>query len=177
MHLQERLNCYLKKVPTIDSSVFIAKQVFMIGDVTIRAQASVWPNAVIRGDINSIVIGEGSNIQDGVIVHLADEFGVEIGNYVTVGHGAIVHASTIEDECLIGMRATIMDGAIVGHHSIVGAHALITQGTVIPAGSLVLGSPAKVVRRLTFEEQADIKSWATKYIELAAYYKELFSRT
>ncbi len=171
MTLEERLTYHLKKTPVIDSSAFIAHNACVIGNVSLAPQTSIWPFAVLRGDINSIEIGEGSNIQDGSIVHLADELGVKIGKYVTIGHGAIIHASTIDDECLIGMRATIMDGAVIGHHSIVGAHALVTQGTIIPPGSLVLGSPAKVVRPLSQEEQKEIKNWATKYIEVATYYK------
>ena len=136
---------------------------------------SVFGIVRFSGDINSITIDEGSNIQDGSVVHLADDFGVSIGKYVTVGHSAVIHACTIQDECLIGMNATILDGAIIGKQSIIGANALITKGTQIPEGSLVLGSPAKVVRTLTEEERLSIKPWAEKYIITAQFHKSKFS--
>lgn len=172
MTIEDQLRRFLDRKPEIHDSAFVARSAKIIGAVTIGPKVSVWPFAVLRGDINSITIGEGSNIQDGSTVHLANEFSVTIGNYVTVGHGAIIHACTIGDECLIGMRSTIMDGAIVGHNSIIGAHALVTQGMVIPPGSLVLGSPGKVVKPLSKEEQADLKNWALKYVEVSQGYKK-----
>src|SRR6185369_9057837 len=117
-----------------------------------------WYNAVLRGDINRIVVGEYSNIQDNTVVHLADDYPCIIGRYVTVGHSAIVHACTVEDECLIGMGATVLDGAIIGSQSIVGANALVTQGTVVPPGSMVLGSPGKVVRTLAQPDREMIRT-------------------
>jgi carbonic anhydrase/acetyltransferase-like protein (isoleucine patch superfamily) len=123
----------------------------------------------LRGDINYIRVGAHTNIQDGAVVHLADEYPCEIGDWVTVGHSAVVHACEIGNECLIGMNCTILDGAVIGAQSIVGANALITGGTQIPPGSLVLGSPAKVVRPLTEAERADLKPWAQKYVDNAAY--------
>lgn len=141
----------------------------MVGDVTLGDYSSVWYHSVLRGDINRIVVGHHTNIQDNAVLHLADEFGCLVGNYVTVGHSAIVHACTVEDECLIGMGATILDGAAIGAQSIVGANALVTQGTQIPAGSLVLGAPAKVVRALSPQERERIKDWAEKYVRNAAY--------
>jgi carbonic anhydrase/acetyltransferase-like protein (isoleucine patch superfamily) len=131
----------------------------------------VWPLCVLRGDINTIEVGEGSNIQDGTIVHLADDYGVRIGNYVTVGHAAMIHACTIEDECLIGMRATVLDGAVIGRRSIVGAGAVVTKGTIVPPGSLVLGMPAKVVKTLGEQEQAALRHWAEKYVRVSAEHK------
>jgi gamma-carbonic anhydrase len=122
---------------------------------------------VLRGDINSIEIGEGSNIQDLTMVHLADDYGVKVGKYCTIGHSAIVHACEIGDECLVGMGATILDGARIDEQCIVGANSLVTQRFVAPPGSMVLGSPAKVVRALTPEERAGIRKWALKYIEVA----------
>jgi carbonic anhydrase/acetyltransferase-like protein (isoleucine patch superfamily) len=160
---------FLRKAPTVGPNVYIAKTAVVLGDVTLNAHSSVWYGAVLRGDINRIVIGEYSNIQDNAVVHLAEEFPCLIGRWVTVGHSAIVHACTIEDECLIGMGATILDGAIIGAQSIVGANALVTMGTVVPAGSLVLGSPAKVVKSLDFEQRTTLKDWAQKYVDNSAY--------
>jgi carbonic anhydrase/acetyltransferase-like protein (isoleucine patch superfamily) len=151
--------------PEIAGSAFIAPGAEVIGRVSIGEEASVWFNATLRGDIHEIVIGAHSNIQDNAVVHLAHEFGCYVGEWVTVGHGAIVHACTIRDEVLIGMGAIILDGAVIGERSIVGAGALVTGGTEIPPGSLVLGSPAKVVRQLSEAEQADVKTWAQKYVD------------
>ena len=175
MTLEERLNQYLNTDPKIDPSVYIAEGATVIGAVDLKRDVSIWHSAVLRGDINSITIDEGSNIQDGSVVHLADDFGVSIGKYVTVGHSAVIHACTIHDECLIGMNATILDGAIIGKQSIVGANALVTKGSQIPEGSLVLGSPAKVVRPLTEEERLSIKPWAEKYVITAQFHKDKFS--
>jgi carbonic anhydrase/acetyltransferase-like protein (isoleucine patch superfamily) len=127
--------------------------------------------AVLRGDINYIEIGEGSNIQDGAIVHLAEDLPVRVGRLVTVGHRAILHACTVEDECLIGMGATVLDGAVIGRGSIVGAHALVTKHAQIPPGSLVMGTPGKVVRALQPAEIADIRTWADHYIALGPLYR------
>lgn len=172
MTLEERFARYLCATPDIHSGAYVAPSAVIIGAVKLHEKSSVWPCAVLRGDINSIEIGEGSNIQDGSVVHLADDLGVVVGKYVTVGHGAILHACTIEDECLIGMRATILDGAIIGHHSIVGAGALVTKNTIVPPGSLVLGAPAKVVKQLSQEEQAGLREWAEKYVVVSAAHKE-----
>lgn len=164
MKPEERYSRYLDATPKIDTSAFIAPGAVILGDVTIGRLSSVWFHCTLRADINKIVIGEGSNIQDNSVVHLADEHPVIIGNYVTVGHSAIVHACEIEDEVLVGMGAIIMDGAKIGHRSIIGAQALVTQNTVIPPGSLVLGSPAKVLKTLDDATQESIKSWADKYV-------------
>lgn len=145
----------------------MAANATVLGDVTLGAQSSVWYGCVLRGDINSIEIGEGTNIQDLTMVHLADDHGVRVGRYTTVGHGAIIHACEIGDECLIGMGATILDGAKIGDRCIVGANSLVTQKFTAPPGSMILGSPAKVVRALTAEEQAGLRRWAEKYIEVA----------
>jgi carbonic anhydrase/acetyltransferase-like protein (isoleucine patch superfamily) len=165
---------FLYVQPQIDPAAYVAAQAVVIGDVRLAAQSSVWPTAVLRGDINFIEIGEGSNIQDGSIVHLAEDLPVHVGKLVTVGHRAILHACTVEDECLIGMGATILDGAVIGKGSIIGAHALVTKGTQIPPGSLVMGTPAKVVRPLRPEEIADIRTWADHYIALGPLHKKLF---
>jgi len=167
--LERQLDAFLRKSPVVGSGVYIARGAVVLGDVTLGARSSVWYNAVLRGDINRIVVGEDSNIQDNAVVHLADDFPCLIGRHVTVGHSAIVHACTVGDECLIGMGATILDGAVIGAQSIVGANALVTQGTVIPPGSLVLGSPAKVVRALSPDDRAALRAWADKYVANAAY--------
>lgn len=150
--------------PSIHPSAFVAASADVIGRVTLHEESSVWYHATLRGDLNEIVIGPRSNVQDNVVIHLADDFGCHIGELVTVGHSAILHACTVKDEVLIGMGAIILDGAVIGERSIIGAGALVTGGTVIPPGSLVLGSPAKVVRTLPPDEQAKIRGWAEKYV-------------
>lgn len=162
----------LKRGPRIHSSAFVAPGAIIVGDVTIAEESSVWYGAVLRGDINRIIIGAQTNVQDGVIVHLANEYPAIVGERVTVGHGAIVHACSVDDEVLIGMGAIILDGVEVGARSIVGANALVTGGMKIPPGSLVIGSPAKVTRQLSPDEQANIKSWALKYVENARLFRD-----
>jgi carbonic anhydrase/acetyltransferase-like protein (isoleucine patch superfamily) len=168
MTVEERLSAHLAKTPDIVQSNWIASNATVVGDVTLGPKSSVFYGAVLRGDIARILVGEGSNIQDNCVVHLADDLDAIIGNWVTVGHAAIIHACTIGDECLIGMGATVLDGAQVGARSIVGAGAVVTPRTVIPPGSMVLGAPAKVVRQLTDEEQRGLKKWAEKYVIVSA---------
>jgi carbonic anhydrase/acetyltransferase-like protein (isoleucine patch superfamily) len=168
-NLDKQLDRFLRKPPKLGKNVFIARSATVIGDVTIGARSSVWYGAVLRGDINRIVVGHHSNIQDNAVLHLADDFPCLLGNWVTVGHGAIVHACKVGDEVLIGMGAVVLDGAVIGRQSLVGAKALVTQGARIPPGSLVLGAPAKVVRKLTPAERAGLKWWAEKYVDNAAY--------
>ena len=164
-----QLSQFLRRQPALGAEVYLASTAVVVGDVTLGDHSSVWYHAVLRGDINYIKVGAYSNIQDGAVIHLADEYPCEIGDWVTVGHSAVVHACKVGDECLIGMNSTILDGAEIGEQSIVGANALVTQGTKIPKGSLVLGSPAKVVRTLSNEERAGLRSWAQKYVDNAAY--------
>lgn len=147
---------------------WVARNATVVGDVTLGPKSSVFYGAVLRGDIARIVVGEGTNIQDNVIVHLADDLDAVIGSWCTIGHAAIIHACTIEDECLIGMSATVLDGARIGARSIVGAGAVVTPRTVIPPGSMVLGAPAKVVRPLKEEEMKGLRYWAEKYIYVSA---------
>ena len=153
--------------PDIHASAFIAGSADVIGRVKIEEDASIWYNVTLRGDINDIVIGPRSNVQDNAVVHLADDYGAYIGEFVTVGHSAIVHACTIKDEVLVGMGACILDGSVIGERSIIGANALVTGGTVIPPGSLVIGSPAKVVKTLDLKDQANIRKWAEKYVRVS----------
>ncbi len=167
--LRAQLDRHLRRTPRLGQGVYIARGATVLGDVILGDRASVWFGAVLRGDINRIEIGEGSNVQDNAVVHLADDYPALLGRYVTVGHGAIVHACTIGDECLIGMGATVLDGAEIGAQCIIGAHALVTPRTKIPPGSMVLGAPAKVVRELSAEERAGLRHWAEKYVVNAAY--------
>ncbi|MGO8700642.1 MAG: gamma carbonic anhydrase family protein [Limisphaerales bacterium] len=167
LHVQ--LNTFLRKQPSLGKGVYISSGAVVVGDVTLGDGASVWYNAVLRGDINRIVAGTATNIQDNSVLHLADDYPCILGSYVTVGHSAIVHACAIADECLIGMGAVVLDGVEMGPQCLIGARALITQHTKIPEGSLVLGSPAKVVRALSQEERSKLKYWAQKYAANAAY--------
>lgn len=167
MTVQERLARHLGRTPDTARAAFVAANATVVGDVTLGPLSSVWYGCVLRGDINSIAIGEGTNVQDGTIVHLADDYGVRVGNYTTIGHAAIVHACEIGNECLIGMGATILDGARIGDRCIVGANALVTQRFVAPPGSMILGAPAKVVRALTDAERSGLRRWAEKYVEVA----------
>jgi carbonic anhydrase/acetyltransferase-like protein (isoleucine patch superfamily) len=169
VNISSQLDKFLRQKPALGKNVYIARGAVVTGDVALGEAASVWHNAVLRGDINRIVVGHHTNIQDNAVLHLAEELPCLVGNYVTVGHGAIVHACAVGDECLIGMGAVILDGAELGAQCLVGARALVTQRTKIPEGSLVLGAPARVVRALTLEERAGLKCWAEKYVANAAY--------
>jgi carbonic anhydrase/acetyltransferase-like protein (isoleucine patch superfamily) len=151
--------------PKIDDSAFVVESAQIIGDVVIGEESSVWFNAVIRGDVNHIQIGNYTNIQDGCVLHVARKtHPLIVGDEVTVGHNVTLHACTIGSRCLIGMGAVVMDGVEIGEHSIVGAGALVTPGTKIPPGSLVLGSPAKVKRELTEDEKRGIRESAANYV-------------
>jgi carbonic anhydrase/acetyltransferase-like protein (isoleucine patch superfamily) len=157
--------------PLIGRGVFLAETAAVIGDVAIGDESSIWYATVIRGDVMPIRIGARTSIQDGAVVHVtSDRFGTTVGDDCTVGHGAILHACTIEDGCLIGMGSTILDGARIGRGSLVGAGALVTPGTDIPAGSLVLGAPARVVRPVNQKEREQIEYGAAHYVELTRRY-------
>ncbi len=170
MTFDERTAKFLHATPSIHPSAFVAENATIIGDVTLGEETSVWFQSVLRADIQRIVIGPRSNVQDGSVVHLADDYGVEVGELVTVGHKAILHACKIDNEVLIGMGAIVLDGAEIGARSIVGAGALVTGGKKFPPGSLILGSPAKAVKQLSLDEQAGIKVWAEKYVRLSREY-------
>ena len=165
-----RITRHLDAKPQIPASCWIAGNATIIGDVSLGEECSVWYQTVLRGDINRIRFGPRSNIQDGSVVHLADEYGVEAGELVTVGHKAILHACTIGNEVLVGMGATVLDGAEIGNRCIIGAGTLVTGGKKFPDGSLILGSPAKVARVLSLEEQAGIRVWADRYVQLSRAY-------
>jgi len=172
MTFDERMNAFFAQKPNIAPTAFVAQTAAVIGHVTLEKEASVWYNAVLRGDINRIHVGPRSNIQDGSVVHVADDYPALVGELVTVGHNVTIHACTIGDECLIGMGAIILDGAEIGARSIIGAGALVTSGTKIPPGSLVLGAPGKVVKALDKKEQAKIRTWAVKYLGVTRHFLE-----
>ncbi len=142
-----------------------AKSCDIVGDVVIGDNSSIWFQAVIRADRNSVHIGSGTNIQDGVIIHAGDRSSVEIGNNVTVGHGVILHGCTIMDSATIGMGSIIMDGAVIPENSIVAAGSLVTKGKTFPSGSLIMGSPAKFIRTLTEDEITEMHNNTIRYIE------------
>ena len=156
----------------IHESVFLAPGSVVVKDVSIGAQSSVWFNVVIRGDESSISIGEGTNIQDNAVIHGAYGFPVRIGSGVPVGHSAIIHGCTVDDNTLVGMGAIILDGATVGSNCIIGAGALVTGGKVIPDGSIVMGSPAKVVSAASEKHIRLIHKTAEEYVELVKEYRD-----
>ena len=159
------LLAFQNTTPRTDSSSYIVESALVIGDVTIGAESSIWFNAVIRGDVNYIKIGKRTNIQDGCVLHVAREkYPLIIGDEVTVGHNATLHACTIESRCLIGMGATVMDGSNIGENCIIGAGSLVTPNTVIEPGNMVMGSPAKVKRILTSNEIHSIIKSASHYV-------------
>ena len=163
------LDKYLRQKPTLGDGVYIADGAVVVGAVTLGDGSSVWYNAVLRGDINCILVGHHTNIQDGAVLHLEQNLPCVVGNYVTIGHMAVVHACTVGDESLIGMGAVVLDGAKIGNQCLVGARSLVTKGKQIPDGSLVIGSPAEVVRSLSAEERAALRSSAERYAANAAY--------
>ena len=144
----------------------------VIGDVEIGENCSIWHGAVIRGDVGPIRIGKNSNVQDNATVHCDPDFPVHIGENVTVGHNAVIHGCTIEDDVMIGMSATVLNGAVIGKGSIVGAGALVREGQIIPPNSLVIGLPAKVVKETTEEQRKAILENANHYVELGREHKE-----
>ena len=160
---------FLDQSPSYDDTNYIAETAVVIGDVTLGDGASVWHHCVLRGDVNWIRVGAETNVQDHTVVHVTHGTApTNIGARVTIGHNAIIHGCTVEDEVLIGMGATVLDHAVIGRHSIVGAQALITKNTEIPPRSLVLGQPAEVVRELTDEEVESIQDGADNYVQYSA---------
>jgi carbonic anhydrase/acetyltransferase-like protein (isoleucine patch superfamily) len=151
----------------IHPSVKILKGAKVLGNINIGRHSSVWYNAVIRGDIEDINIGEYSNIQDNCVLHTSKDFPLQIGSHVSVGHAAVLHGTKIQDNCLIGMNSTLLNGSVIGANSIVGAGAVVTEGKQFPDRSLILGMPAKMVRKLESREVQSIKENALRYAELA----------
>jgi carbonic anhydrase/acetyltransferase-like protein (isoleucine patch superfamily) len=157
--------------PQTHPTAFVGEGAKIIGEVTIQANASIWYNAVLRGDLAPIMIGEGSNIQDNSTVHVETNKPTIVGKNVTVGHNAIIHACTIEDNVLIGMGAIILNGAHIGKNCLIGAGTIVTENKVIPEGSLVIGTPGKIVRELTSEEIENIHISAIHYQDQAKQHK------
>ncbi|MFE9685453.1 gamma carbonic anhydrase family protein [Streptomyces sp. NPDC006285] len=155
------------KDPQIAPEAFTAPTSVVIGEVTLRPGASVWYGAVLRADAGPIVIGADSNVQDNCTLHVDPGFPVTVGERVSIGHNAVVHGATVEDDCLVGMGATILNGAVIGAGSLVAAQALVPQGMRVPPGVLVAGVPAKVRRELGAEEREGISLNGVLYVELA----------
>jgi carbonic anhydrase/acetyltransferase-like protein (isoleucine patch superfamily) len=162
--------------PKVDQEAFTAPTSVVIGDVTLHAGAGVWYGAVLRGDVERITVGASSNVQDNCTLHADPGFPVTVGERVSIGHNAVVHGATVEDDCLIGMGATVLNGAVIGAGSLVAAQALVPQGMQVPPGSLVAGVPAKVKRELTAEEREGITLNGTMYAELARAHREAHER-
>ena len=167
---------YLENQPEFGENIFLAPNTSVIGSVKLGNRVSIWFGSVLRGDIAPVEVGEGSNIQDNSVLHVADDAPCIVGKNVVVGHNAILHGCTVEDECLIGMGAIVLNYAVVGRGSIVGAGAVVTQKTIIPECSLVLGNPGKVIRQLTPEEIEKNVHYATKYQKVAMNYLPLFEK-
>ena len=157
--------------PAVAITAFVAPNATLIGAVTLGENSSVFYGSVLRADTDSITIGDGSNVQDNVSMHTDSGLQLVVGKGVSIGHGAVIHGCIIQDDCLIGMSATILNRAVVGAGSLVAAGAVILEDTVIPPGSLVAGVPAKVRRELTPEERDGLKLNATHYVELAAAHR------
>jgi carbonic anhydrase/acetyltransferase-like protein (isoleucine patch superfamily) len=158
--------------PLLDASVYVAAGARIVGDVAIDADSSVWFNVVVRGDVHWIKIGKRTNIQDGAVLHVTHQrFPLLIGNEVTIGHGAVLHGCTIEDRCLVGMGAIILDGAVVRCGSMIAAGTLVREGFVVPEGMLVAGVPAAVKRPLTPEESSYLAQSAENYVRYVSQYR------
>jgi carbonic anhydrase/acetyltransferase-like protein (isoleucine patch superfamily) len=163
-------------IPTVDDSAYIAPGATVIGDVHLKARSSVWPGAVLRGDNDPIILGEASNIQEGAVCHTDAGAPLTIGNYVTVGHQAMLHGCTIGDGSLIGIQAVVLNHAVIGKECLVGAGAIVTEGKTFPDRSLILGAPARVVRQLTDEDVARLRRGTESYAERQAIYKTTLKR-
>ncbi len=165
------LQRYLDRLPEIAPSAHVAPGAALFGKVRLAEGASVWPGCVLRGDLNDVSVGRGSNVQDGTVIHVGDRDPAIVGADVVIGHRAVVHGCTIEDAVLIGIQSTVLDGAIIGAGSVVGAGAVVTAGTRIPPRSLVLGIPGRVTKTLTGDDEAFQRALAAKYRRLAHNYK------
>ena len=162
---------YNGKAPRIESTAFVAENATLVGEVYIGAFSSIWFSAVLRGDLDLIAIGHHTSVQDGVMVHVAEKLPTKVGNYVTIGHGAILHGCDVKDHALIGSGANILDKAVIGEFAIIAAGTVVTPGTIIPARSMVMGIPGKVVREVTDEEIAELQKHADGYVKLMKNYQ------
>lgn len=163
-------------VPNIPDSAYLAAEATVIGKVTLGENVSIWPSAVLRGDNEAIIIGNGSNVQDNAVLHTDPGFPLKVGGNVTIGHQAMLHGCTIGDDTLIGIQAVIMNGAVIGKDCLVGAGALVPEGKVFPDRKLIVGAPAKVVRDLTDEEIAKMHRAAPGYVKRQEMYKAKLKR-
>lgn len=159
------------KSPLIDESAYVAVEATVIGDVRLAADTSVWAGAVLRGDNEPIIVGEGSNVQEGTVMHTDPGCPLTVGERVTIGHQAMLHGCTVGDGSLIGIQAVVLNKAVIGKECLVGAGAVVTEGKVFPDRSLILGAPAKVVRTLSDEDVANLRRNAQSYIERRALFK------
>ncbi len=157
--------------PSLPEEYFVADSAAVIGNITLQNQSSIWFGVVLRGDIEPIIVGERSNIQDNSVAHTSHGKPVVIGNHTTIGHKVMLHACTVGNNCLIGMGATLLDGCEIGDNCLVGAGALVKQNQKIPAGSLAVGSPARVIRKLTEEEISDVRKYSDRYVALLNRYR------
>jgi carbonic anhydrase/acetyltransferase-like protein (isoleucine patch superfamily) len=167
------IRAYRGVVPKIAASAFIDQSAQVIGDVVVGERSSIWPNVTVRGDVNWIRIGEETSIQDNSVLHCdAGQFPLQIGSRVTVGHLAMLHGCTVEDECLIGIGAIVLNGAKIGSGSVIAAGAVVPEGMQVPPQSLVMGVPAKVKRPVTPDEQERFRQNAKRYVEATAIYRD-----
>jgi carbonic anhydrase/acetyltransferase-like protein (isoleucine patch superfamily) len=167
------IRSYRGRTPQIAASAYIDPAAVVIGDVTIGEHSSVWPCAVIRGDVNWVRIGARTNVQDGAVLHvMKDEYPLVLGDSVTIGHGAVLHGCTIESRVLIGMGSIVLNGARIGAGSIIAAGTLVPENTVVPPGSLFMGHPGKFRRALTPEDQASIDGYAARYVDYGVAHKQ-----
>jgi carbonic anhydrase/acetyltransferase-like protein (isoleucine patch superfamily) len=157
--------------PDVHPSAFVADSAQVMGAVTLAEDSSIWFQAVLRGDNERITIGAGSNVQEGSVLHTDLGFPLTLGERVTIGHGVVLHGCTVGDESLIGIGAVVLNGAVIGKHCLVGAGALVTEGKQFPDGSMILGSPAKVVRQLTPEQIEGLRRSAVHYVDNARRYR------
>jgi carbonic anhydrase/acetyltransferase-like protein (isoleucine patch superfamily) len=162
---------YRNKTPVIDDTSLVVENATLIGEVYVGQYSSIWFSAVLRADLDYISIGNHTSVQDGTVIHVAENLPTKVGNYVTIGHGAILHGCIVKDYALIGSGANILDEVVIGENSIIAAGTVVTPKTVIPANSMVMGIPGKVVREITQEERFLLREHVAAYVELMKNYK------
>ncbi|HSD36938.1 MAG TPA: gamma carbonic anhydrase family protein [Rhodocyclaceae bacterium] len=164
------------RAPVLGENAWVAESATVLGTVQLGRNVSVWFNAVLRGDNDPIVVGDGSNVQDGAILHTDDGIPLTVGEHVTIGHMAMLHGCSVGDGSLIGINAVILNGAVVGKNCLIGANCLIPENKVIPDRSLVVGTPGRIIRQLTDEEVAGMQKNAEIYVENAARFRQGLKR-